>query len=308
VRFIGEYLVDSVTGQTMELRPLQPERPLPQINGPLVIFEVPPVDTHMAFEHLKVGDKPDEAAFKALLPSVPPEVVNQYLRDGQQADANESGDNIWRRARFTKEYTSEAAEKAEPVPVAPPAAPPDMAVEPGAEPGEMAGRPKLQFVPGDEAIFPPYVAEDLVTKQVAEYVQSRPDEGVFSHVYRRPLHDYPFAFREIRAELLETNLKAAEVDRQIAAIQKSIELAKDSERQRQDEAKRLAQDLEKFTFEAQTIKKFHDALVGSVKQANDEIAALKQSIDAQSQELAKLQLEAADAINRRTGLTSASAR
>ena len=162
----------------------------------------------------------------------------------------------------------------------------------------------MTFQPGDDAILDPKTAQQLVESGTAEYVQNEPDAGIYSHVYVRPLHDYPLAFREMRTQLLATNLKLAELSRQTQAIQKSIELGKQTEQRRKEEAGRLTQDLEKFTFESVTAKKFHDDLGEALKTAYGQIGALKQSIGDRAEQLARLQIEAAEAIDRRTSATA----
>jgi chromosome segregation ATPase len=189
-------------------------------------------------------------------------------------------------------------------PPADPNAPPE-ATDPTAEADGATVIREMKFQPGDEAVLDRQTAAEVVKAGVAEYVESRPDEKVYSHVYRRPLNDYPVAFREVRSQLLATQVKLAEVARQIDATQKSIELAKQTLQLRQQEVGRLAQDLEKFRFEGETIQKQHAALVISVKSATDEMTSLKQSIDSQSEQLVRLQLKAAEAIDRRTGATAA---
>jgi hypothetical protein len=301
VRFIGSYIVTTVTGNTINLAPVHPERPT-KIDGPLVIYEVAPVDTHEAFAHLGPND------IKLFPPTVPPAVVEHYLKDGKEVDPKVAEDpknpdykHIWRTVRFTKEYSSEAAKAEQPAqPAAPPAAGDAADGEVGDQAPDAEGAVvtrEMKFQPGDEAVLDRQTAADLVKAGVAENV---------NYVYRRPLNDYPVAFREVRAQLLATNVKSTELQRQIEATQKSIELAKQTEQLRQQEAARLSQDLEKFRFEAETIQKLHDALVTSVKDATDQIGSLKQSIDTQAEQLARLQLKAAEAIDRRTGATAAS--
>jgi hypothetical protein len=301
-RYLGAYVLAAVNGPKIELAPLQPERRT-GVKGPLLIFELAPVDTHKAFAHLN-----EDQINKLLQPNVPADVVQQYQKDGKAVepgkDPKELVDAAWRRVRFLKEYTLKDPEfKPAAAPPAPSPAPAgdEVAAEPGA-----AGVPDplasgvLKFQENDEALFDPQTAEALVNKEkVAQYVESRPDENVYSHVYMRPLHDYPAAFRNVRNELIATQLAIADLDRQIKAIQDSIKLAQDTERIRKDEAAKRTADLEKLNFEAQTMQKLHDAWAQTAKAASDEVGSLKQSIGSQSEELARLQLQAAQATGQR---------
>jgi hypothetical protein len=294
VRYLGDYLVSNLNDRAIELLPVDAERKI-NVTGPLVIFELSPVDTHEAFAHLL----PKE--IRSLFPpAVPPEVVEQYVHDGKPATPQDPPDQVWRRVRFKKEYAAKD-DQARPAPANPPPAGAGGAVDQPADETAAAVVPtKLTFQPGDEAILDPQTAQQLVESGTAEYVKNDPDAGIYSHVYVRPLRDYPLAFREMRTQLLATNLKLGELARQIQAVQKSIELGKQTEQRRKEEAGRLAQDLEKFTFESATAKKFHDDLGEAVKTAYGQIGALKQSIGDRAQQLARLQLQAAEAIDRRT--------
>ena len=306
VRYIGPYIASNVEGNTITLTPVHPER-LPKIDGPLVVYEVAPVDTHEAFAHLE-----DKVIDDLLPPVVPPEVVAQYLKDGESIPPKVADDpnnpdynHIWRLVRFTKEHRSEALPAEKPAqPAQPPADP--AAVDVTEQLPEEDATPiirEMKFQPGDEAYFDRQTAAELVKSGVGEYVE--PGPNVVTHIYRRPLNDYPLAFREVRTELLATQVKLVEVQRQIEAIAKSIELAKQTVQLRQQESARLAHDLEKVQFEAETIQKLHDELVTGVKNAIGQIESLRKSISTNADELARLQLKAAQTINRRAAATAA---
>jgi hypothetical protein len=309
VRYLGAFVMASVNGAEIDLVPLYPERRV-EVKGPLVIFELPPVDTHKAFAHVS-----DDDIKKLLLsPPVPPEVVQQYLNDGDGIQdpakaPKELVESAWRRVRFIKEHMIKDPEfKPAAAPAAPAPAPAgdEVAAEPAGDatsaPDPLASG-ELRFQENDEAIFDPQTAEALVNKQkVATYVESRPEEKIYSHVYMRRLNDYPAAFRNVRNELIATELSIAELDRQIKAVQESIKLAQESERVRKEEAAKRTADLEKLTFEAETMQKLHDAWTQSAKKAQDAVESLKQSIGSQADELARLLLQAAQA----TGLRAAS--
>jgi hypothetical protein len=316
VGYLGAYVVLTAgNGPKLELAPLHPERRT-GVNGPLVIFELAPVDTHKAFAHLKDKDnvKDNFAPLKKLfLPSVPAEVVDRYVKDGQPVpppkDPNEIVENVWRRVRFVKAHTLKDPEfKA---PAAPPAAPPpapagdEVAADPAAD---EAGAPDplasggLRFQPDDEALFDPHTAADLVMKGIAQYVASNEEEKVYSHVYVRPLNDYPQAFRNVRNELIATELAIAELDRQIKAIQDSIKLAQDTERIRKEEAAKRTADLKNLTVEVATMQKLHDDWAQTAKAANDKVESLKQSIGSLAEELTRLQRQAAQATGQRAAL------
>jgi hypothetical protein len=300
VRFVGAYVVTNVADRTIDLLPMNPEQKS-NVNGPMMIYEVAPLDSHEAFAHLS------EADIKALLAApVPPEVVEQYLKDGKAADpAKDAPEHVWRRVRFTKDYTlpslGAGRDQGRPAPPAEAAAAAaDPAVEAPADAADQVTATEITFRPEDQAIFDSAKAAELVNQGVAEYVQSQPEEGIFSHVYMRPLVDYPAAFRDIRTQLIATNVKITDVEGQIAAIQRATQLAAQTEQVRKDEAERLKRDLAGFTYEATEMAKLHGAFDASVQQAHGQIATLAQSIAGQADELARLQLQAAQAAERRS--------
>ena len=236
VRFVAAYVVTNVADKTVDLLPMNPEQKS-NVNGPLVIYEVPPADRHEAFAHLS------EADIKVLLPApVPPEVVEQYLKDGKPAGPMDPPERVWRLVRFTKDFAGKplpGEREAQPAPP-PPAAPRDAAAEPPANaPADQGDQPpaEIKFLPGDVALFDPATADKLVKDDgVAEYVQSQPEEKIFSHVYMRPLVDYPAAFRDIRTQLIATNVKITDVEGQLQSIARATQLAAQTEQVRKAEA------------------------------------------------------------------------
>jgi hypothetical protein len=306
-KYLGAYVV-AASGPKVELAPLYPERRT-GVKGPLVIFELAPVDTHKAFAHLKATPKAITDLFP---PNTPADVVEKYLKDGEPVappqDPNAIVADVWRRVRFVKAHSLKDPEfKPAAAPPAPAPAPAgdEVAIEPGAEADAAAGVPdplasgELRFQPDDEALVDPVTADALVKAGIAQYAPNRADEGLPSHVYMRPLNDYPSAFRNVRNELISTQLAIAELDRQIKAVQEAIKLAQDTERIRKEEAARRTEDLKRLAFEADTMQKLHDAWAQSTKAARDEAESLKQSIGSQAEELARLQLQAAQATGQR---------
>jgi hypothetical protein len=240
---------------------------------------------------------------------MPADVVEKYLKDGEHEppkdDSNAIVENVWRRVRFVKEHTLKDPEfKPAAAPAAPPPAPAgdEVAAEPPAEgaavPDPLASG-ELRFQPGDEALFDPHTAADLFAKKIVEYVPDNKEEGIYGHVYVRPLNDYPLAFRNVRNEMIATELAIAELDRQIKAVQESIKLAQDTERVRKEEAAKRTADLENLKVEAEKMQKLHDAWVQSTKAASDKVESLIQSIGSQADDLAKRQLQAAQATGQR---------
>jgi hypothetical protein len=223
--------------------------------------------------------------------------VLAYLKDGMPADPNDPPERVWRLVQFKKPFPTE--EPAAPVAAAPQQPADEPAVDAEIATDEPAAPRVRRFRPGDTALFDPETAKDLVeVKMVADYAASKPEEGIYSHVYMRRLNDYPTAFRDIRSQLLATNLKRSELDRQLQEIQNSIQLASQTAQIRQQEAAKLTSDLQKFTAETEIVQKHHDALDEQLKALRAQVEGLKQSIQSRASELARLQLQAAERMNR----------
>jgi hypothetical protein len=195
--YLGQYIVTNADGSALQLTPVNPEQ-ITDARGPLAIYEVAPVDSHNAFAHLS----PDE--LKSMFPQdvVPPEVVQQYLKDGKPADVqNDPPERVWRRVQFKQDYKVPVDG---PEPLAADAQPPVEDAAPpengdAAAPGEVVAPAERKFVAGDQAILDPLSAKDLVeVKKIAEYVESKPDEG--AAVERLPdglpRHSQPMVRRE----------------------------------------------------------------------------------------------------------------
>jgi hypothetical protein len=303
VRFVGTYIVTNVANNQVELAPLYAEQKT-AVNGPLAIYELAPVDSHVAFAHLS------EADIRSLLPDpVPPEIVEQYVKDGKPvADpASEPAERVWRRVRFKKPYTvsEENAKRVVVPPIAdrspagaePAGAEPvdGAAAEPAADPAQAVVKAELVLNADDQALLDPATAERLVMDGTAEYVPNQPEENIFSHVYVRPLVDYPSAFRAVRTQLIATNLKTGQVEGQLQSVQTATQHAQQTEKTRKEEAERLKKDLAGFTYEAQAMEKLHAAFETSVRNVHAQIGALAQSIFSQADELSRLQHRAAQA-------------
>jgi hypothetical protein len=309
-RYLGPYLVSNVNGQAIDLSPLFAEQKTPPAS-PLVIYEIAPIDSHAAFndEHVirtlraqippPVTDQETLVMMRerVLRTVLPPEVVLAYLKDGMPADPNDPPERVWRLVQFKKPFPTE--EPAAPVAAAPQQPADEPAVDAEIATDEPAAPRVRRFRPGDTALFDPETAKDLVeVKMVADYAASKPEEGIYSHVYMRRLNDYPTAFRDIRSQLLATNLKRNELDRQLQEIQNSIQLASQTAQIRQQEAAKLTSDLQKFTAETEIVQKHHDALDEQLKALRAQVEGLKQSIQSRANELARLQLQAAERMNR----------
>ena len=65
VRYLGDYLVSNLNDRAMELLPIDAERKI-NVTGPLVIYELAPVDTHEAFAYL------NEKEIRSLFPPTVP--------------------------------------------------------------------------------------------------------------------------------------------------------------------------------------------------------------------------------------------
>jgi hypothetical protein len=299
-RYLGPYQATAGAEKTLELSPLFPDvRPTPEPRGPLTIFEVAPRDSHEAFAELT------DQQLNMILARVPQEVRERYLRDGDEAKDTDPPEDVWWQVKFKKAHSIANPDAAAPDPAAP--------VDPGAEGADAAAADvaaesttavdpanakEFKFQEGDVAQFDAQTAQALISAGIADLQKK---------IYRRPLTDFPAAFRSLRLQIAEARATIAELERQNQTIQAAISLATQDIATRNEEAGRLEADLAEFKREADAIEAFANTLKEHVETSQNRIVQLKQTITSSADELRRLQLRAAAEIDRRAPATDAAA-
>jgi hypothetical protein len=302
-RYLGPYQATAGAEKTLELSPLFSDvRPTPEPRGPLTIFEVAPRDSHEAFAELT------DQQINMILGKVPQEVRDRYLRDGDDAKDTDPPQDVWWQVKFKKAHSVPNPEA--PAAPDPAAAPVDPAAAEGADAAaadvatdgaavvDPANAKEFKFQEGDVAVFDAKTAEALIAGGIADLQKK---------VYRRPLTDFPAAFRSLRLQIAEARATIAELERQNQTIIGAIELAKKDISTRMQEAERLTEDLAEFKREADAIEAFANTLKEHVETAQNRIVQLKQTITSSADELRRIQLRAAAEIDRRAPAPEAAA-
>ncbi|MDZ4818987.1 MAG: hypothetical protein SGJ20_08450 [Planctomycetota bacterium] len=298
-RFLGEYRIAEVAERGINLTPLMPEsKGIP--TGNLALYEVPPHDNHESFSDLT------DTELTNYIRGFPPEVQQMYRMDGkpvsekQIKELNLPADQVWQEVKFLKQYASPKPNKtaaADPAQPADPAADglaEDMLSEPSETANVEASIPD-HFAVGETAPFDSKTAAELIANGTAEAVM---DNGQPKKVFVRRLNDYPTAFRELRRQLAENQIKISEVDAQIAAVIKTTKSVESDIAAREATAKKLEADKAGFNNDANAAEAHAQALEKQLKETRTQIASVQQQIRTAAAEIRQLELTAADRINR----------
>jgi hypothetical protein len=297
-RYLGPYQATAGAEKTLELSPLFPDvRPTPEPRGPLTIFEIAPRDSHEAYAELT------DQQINMILARVPQDVRERYLRDGDEAKETDPPEDVWWQVKFKKPHS--VANPEAPAAADPAAAPVDPAAADAADGGaeaavvvDPANAREFKFQEGDVALFDAETAQSLIGAGVADLQKK---------VYRRPLTDFPAAFRSLRLQIAESRATIAELERQNETILEATKLAEKDIQTRNAEAAKLQSDLAEFKREADAIEAFANTLKEHVETSQNRIAQLKQTITSSADELRRLQLRAAAEIDRRAPAPEAAA-
>jgi hypothetical protein len=311
--YLGEFRVTGVTETTITIEPVIPlsdmQRGAASDPGPIVLggqpaaqqqatwtlYEVMPVDGH---EWLAGKTEED---IRAMIPQpltglAPPDYekfIAQFLRDGQQADeVNDPPENIWYEVKFLQPYSVQVDAAA--------------VASVDTEPFDSEGRAQLdrlrQAKPGDEpaksdfakddtGVFDKATADDLISRGVAEKV--RP-------IYRRRLNDFELKFTGIHAQIVELNGRIRGLSLDIAAIQTSKTKADEQAMLLEDYKSKLTDDLAKVKFELDELSKYGGALATRLTEVRGELSNLYRSNKALAREMAALNAQMTEEIERRT--------
>jgi hypothetical protein len=218
--------------------------------------------------------------------------LSQFVRNGEAADeVNDPPDNIWIRVKFTKAYQAEVD-----APVA---------MEWTDLPFDSQGRAvwhrlrragstaepgKVDFAAGEIAVFDRQSAEKLIADGVAT---------LESRVFRRTIVEFETKFRLAYARFAELNTRIAALAQDIKAVQASKDKADAQATLVEDYKAKLTDDLAKVTFERDEMGKYRQALQTRLGEVRTELSQLYVSNRKLAAELAALDTQMTEEINRR---------
>jgi hypothetical protein len=304
--YLGEFRVTGVTETTITIEPVIPlsneQRAVANDASPIppatqatwALYEAMPVDGHEWLAGMT------DEQIRALIPQpltglAPPDYekfIAQFLRDGDQADeVNDPPDNIWIEVEFLQphEVTIDAVAVA------------SVDTEPfdsegraqldrlrRAKPGEEPA--KSSFAKGETGVFDRTTADDLIRRQIAKKV--RP-------VYRRRLNEFELKFNGLHAQIVELNGRIRALTLDVAAIQTSKAKADAQAVLLEDYKLKLNDDLAKVKFELDEMKQYAGAVSTRLAEVRGELSQLYRANKAAARELAALNAQMTEEIERR---------
>lgn len=313
--YLGEFRVTAVTDTTVTMSPtltLDAEQlRLINVGGSTwTLYEVMPIDGHEQFAFS--GTEPDEdhifgtmdkTDLSNLMPltrlAIPPnehaQLIDEYLHDGMPVEEirktlpnfDPPPDEIWIRVKFLRPHSVEVD--------GPPGA--ALLTSETFDPSGRALAPSLRqgqatdFEPGDFGVFDQDTANQLVRDGVCEKIKE---------IYIRPLNDYAHHFQEIqrRLKMIQESAAIVQADTKTLTDAKArldVQIAL-----RTTERDKLQVDLTSFQLERDEITAYRAKLEQQLATARSTLSQLYRANVALADELATLQKQMADEINRRT--------
>jgi len=267
-----------------------------------VLYEVSPADGH---EWL-AGKTEEE--LRALIPEqltglAKPQYdkfISQFVRDGQAADpTTDPPENIWIEVKFKQPYKVEVD--------APAVASVDTEVFDAsgravldrlrsAAPGDPPAT--SDFEVGQTGVFDKQTADKLIADGIADLV--RP-------IYRRRLTDFELKFHAVHSQVVELNSRIRALSLDVASIQASKAKADSQAALLDDYKAKLTDDREKVRFELAELTTYGKSVAARLSEVRGELSNLYKSNKALGRELAALNAQMTEEIERRTRAATASA-
>lgn len=263
--YLGEYLVAEQQEAGVVLQPTIPlsaaqQEVINNPNSPCVLYEMMPMDTHVAFEGMNEQNK------RALFPE---ELVDEYIRDGQTADRDsDPPERTLVQVQFKEAYNDIMVD----APDEPPRLPSrDFNALGQALPawlrhggdGDAAGR--VQFQVGEMAFFDTETAQQLVQGGIAEEVD---------RIYIRQLRDYEFLFHKIYRQSTIVDDRTRSTQDDITRLEQATARTQQSIDYRTEETGKLTHDKQGFERERGEINRYHESLNVRYQKSRQELSAL----------------------------------
>ncbi len=271
--FLGEFEVTAVNAQEVQMTPVlklrasEMARIAKNAAAGLTLYEIMPRDQRELLAEL-----PEDERLALFHNSVPPEVKQEYIKDGQpaqpadiEADANRENysKRVWNKVKALRAFEL-----------------PD-------------GENKVEVAEGTILVLDPKSADERIAAGDVELVAGE------DKVYMRELRDYARLYREYNLQIDQVLRSTAEVNGQIAAVAEAQAKINADIAYRQEEKANLTRDLARFKAENKTIGDFVTALESRIVAVRGELKQLFNSNRQLTAELTALERAAAEEINRR---------
>jgi hypothetical protein len=159
------------------------------------------------------------------------------------------------------------------------------------DPNAPAADNPVKFVKDDLGIFPTDAANDLIAEGVCERIEP---------VYVRPLNDYEYAFRTVYHRMVRLRDDLRRTERNTAQLVVIRDRTQTQITYREEEKRKLEEDLAKFTYERDQVATYLAALDKAVNDTKAELSRLYRTNLQLEQELVQTNEKWTDEINRRT--------
>lgn len=336
VFYLGEFSATAVTDNSVTLTPTIPldgiqKNALRQAGATWALFEIMPVDGHNYFAQdpaarANWSESADEqpifgqmdAEFLSKLIPPPPRYPNQsdesyqqmlqahqvvldsYVRDGKRALDTDLPEYTWIKVRFTadKEIDVDSAATLGGVTESQKFFDRGLAEIPmlqrrsmSTDPNQPAEDNPAKFKTDDLGIFPAEAANSLIAEGVCERIEP---------IYVRPLNDYEYAFRAVYHRMVRLQDDQRRTERNTGQLNEALQRNLTQIAFREEEKRKLQEDLGKFTYEREQVTTYLAALEKAVSDTKAELSRLYRTNSQLEQELVQTSDKWTDEINRRT--------
>ncbi len=326
--YIGEFQVTNADDRNVTLQPTMPLDGQQQqlvANRPAswALYEMMPLDNHRVFSDEDIIDQPLDdtekpifgemngemlrTVFSLILGAAPQdplitELVTDYIRDGSVADeqvVNTEPENIWVKLEFQKPHSERVDSNNLDSGLSGNYFDPDGY----AEITRLRRGGEAEFQVNDIGVFPysHEVDKQLVDRLVADGIATI----VGRPYYVRNLRDYEEDFHDIQDKFIKRNEDIRRAQRDIDALQKSIQKVAAQSEYRQGEKAKLEQDQGKILIDKEKVTELVASLDAQKTSLLDELSQLNRTNLALSQELTRINDVLTKEINRRTAEATA---
>lgn len=215
-------------------------------------------------------------------------IIQEYVRDGKRASDQDPPENRWLKVRFTGPYEEvvDSTSKLGAVQTSE-----DFFDRGRAEIAILQRNEPAKFKKNDIGIFPPEGANGLIDLGVCELVEP---------VYVRSLRNYAQTYREIDRRSQDLADDVERVTRRTAELTQVNTLTLSQIAYREQEKTKLEEDLAKFTYERDQIKKYHETLTVAVTAKRNQLSYLYRANHKLAADLAAASQALTEKINRQT--------
>ncbi len=289
VLYLGEFRVTTSTDTSINVASILalPTRQIP--TGNWALYESMPLDGHDAFSEIDaVSDENhifgavNEQEVRALMPKWQGQTdelydakIREYLRNGTPAADDDPPENIWLQVKFLKDYEIQVdADTAVSMLDNRYFDNTGRAIVASLQQGE-----PTKFKPNDFGVFHQEFANQLIVQGTAEKVKP---------IYVRKLHDYWFAFHEISDRMNKVAMETERVQRNMLKIDESNKKLLDQIAYREQEKKKLQEDLANVRIERDAITKYVAGLQNLWTERKQLLSQLYRSNNALADEILEL--------------------